>query len=51
MGKTFHLEIIASDRVFYDGECEHVVFPALDGQYGVLAGHDALVTAIKAGEL
>lgn len=51
MGKTFHLEIITSDRVFYNGNCEHLVFPAIDGQYGVLAGHDALVTTLNAGEL
>lgn len=51
MSKTFHLEIIASDRVFFEGECEQVVFPALDGLYGVLAGHEPIVTALDAGEL
>ena len=51
MNSTFRLEIIASDRVFYNGLCEHMVFPAPDGQYGVLPGHEPLVTTIKPGEL
>jgi len=51
MSKNFRLEIIASDRVFYEGDCEHLVFSALDGLYGVLPGHEPLVTVLKAGEL
>ncbi len=48
---TFNLEIVATDKVFYRGECESLVFPALDGEKGVLAGHEIMVSAIKAGEL
>ncbi|MBR6670933.1 MAG: F0F1 ATP synthase subunit epsilon [Ruminococcus sp.] len=51
MSKTFQLDIIASDRVFYSGECEELVFPALDGLYGVLPLHEPLVTAVSPGEL
>ena len=31
MAKKFHLEIIATDRVFYEGDCEHLVITATDG--------------------
>jgi len=51
MAKTFHLEIIATDRDFYKGECEHLVITAIDGLLGIMAGHEPLVTALPDGEL
>lgn len=51
MAAEFHLEVLASDRVFYTGPCESVTIPALDGELGVLAGHSELVTAIEPGML
>lgn len=51
MAKTFHLEIIATDRVFYKGECEHLVITAIDGLLGIMAGHEPLVTTLPTGEL
>ena len=51
MGKTFYLEITASDRKFYNGECEMMIFPAIDGQQGILPNHESMGTAVKAGEL
>ena len=51
MSKTFHLEIIASDRVFFEGETEHLVITAIDGLIGIMACHEPLVTALPTGEL
>ena len=51
MAETFYFEIIASDKKFYSGACEHVIFPAVDRLYGVLANHEDTVTAVVAGEL
>ena len=51
MGKTFYLEITASDRKFYNGECEMMIFPAIDGEQGILPNHESMVTAVKTGEL
>ncbi|MBQ5558706.1 MAG: ATP synthase F1 subunit epsilon [Lachnospiraceae bacterium] len=51
MEKTFELEIIASDRVFYTGPCESLVFPGIDGAQGVWANHERTVTCVSAGEL
>ena len=48
MAETFYFEIIASDKKFYSGACEHVIFPAVDGLYGVLANHEDTVTAVVA---
>lgn len=49
--KLFTLHLYGADRVFYEGECESVIVPAVDGQYGVLADHSNLITAIVPGEL
>ena len=51
MGKTFYLEITASDRKFYNGECQMMIFPAIDGEQGILPNHESMVTAVKTGEL
>lgn len=51
MAKSFHLEIIASDRVFYQGGCENLVITAIDGLIGIMHGHEPLVTSLPTGEL
>jgi F-type H+-transporting ATPase subunit epsilon len=51
MAKKFLIEIIASDHPFYKGECEMLVFPGIDGQHGIMANHEAMVTCLSAGEL
>ena len=51
MGKLFKLEVIASDHIFYQGESEMLVFNGTDGQHGILAGHEPLVTCIHPGEV
>ena len=35
MVKTFKLEILASDHVFYSGECDELIFPGQDGSFGI----------------
>ena len=51
MEKTFQLEIIASDRIFFQGKVEHLVITAIDGLLGIMAGHEPLVTCLPTGEL
>lgn len=48
---TFDLKVIACDKVFYDGPSSILVVPALDGEIAVLANHENMVVAVKAGEL
>ena len=47
--KTFRLKLLAADKVFFDGECASLVAPAVDGQYGILAGHCNAVVAVVPG--
>lgn len=51
MAKTFYLEIISADRIFFQGDCEHLVITAIDGLLGILPGHEPLVTSLPTGEL
>ncbi len=51
MAAKFKIAIIASDHPFYQGECDMLVFPGMDGEFGVLANHEPMVTCLQAGEL
>jgi F-type H+-transporting ATPase subunit epsilon len=51
MASKFPIEIIASDHPFYKGECEILVFPGIDGEFGIMANHEPMVTCLSAGEL
>ena len=48
---TFKLQVVALDKLFYDGVCEALTIPSVDGEKGVLAGHEPVVMAITAGEM
>lgn len=48
---TFWLKVIASDHVFYNGNCEALVVPAHDGDVGILPHREAMILAIQEGEL
>ena len=49
--KTFQISILAADHVFYEGPCESIVVPTNHGEYGVLANHSNLISAIVPGML
>ena len=48
---TFWVKVIASDHVFYNGNCEALVVPAHDGEVGILPHREAMILAIQEGEL
>ena len=45
----FSLHIIEADSDFYNGKCVSLVVPTTEGMYGIQAGHENLVAAIKIG--
>ncbi len=49
--RTFTAHIFSATRIFFEGECESLTIPAVDGQYGVMAGHSNAITAIVPGKL
>ena len=49
--KKFRLEIIAPDRIFYNGEVEMVEYNTSEGEVGVYANHIPMTQIIAPGEL
>lgn len=47
----FSLKIIASNKVFYDGKCQKLTLPTIDGEKGVLTHHENMLIAISMGPL
>lgn len=48
---TFPLKIYASNHIVFEGDCESLVVPITNGQFGVMAYHENVVCAVTAGML
>lgn len=48
---TFYLQIIATNKVFYNGRCQKLIIPLLDGEKAVLPHHEDMVIAVTVGEM
>lgn len=48
---SFSLEVFTPHRQFFVGQVESLVLPILDGEYGVEAGHEPVVTVVAPGTL
>ena len=48
---SFKVHILGADDTFYEGECESLIVPTSDGQYGIMAGHSDVISAIVPGKL
>ena len=46
---TFSLKIVACNKVFYDGECEILIYPAYDGQMAIMANHEQMTSTVEIG--
>ena len=51
MAKTFRLEVITPERVFYEGDVEMLVIKTFDGYEGYMAGHNWQVKLLETGEM
>jgi F-type H+-transporting ATPase subunit epsilon len=47
--KSFHLTIAKVGENLFDGEAAAVRLPGTEGEFTVLAGHEAFVTELKTG--
>lgn len=48
---TFQVHILAADQPFYEGDCESLVIPTIEGQYGIMAHHSDMIGALVPGVL
>lgn len=46
---TFKLRVISAEGKFFEGECESLIFPTLDGKTGILADHCNMLGAVTQG--
>lgn len=51
MANEFHLRVVTPQRNVIDRKVSSVQFMGVDGSYGILPGHAALMTATKPGVL
>jgi F-type H+-transporting ATPase subunit epsilon len=48
---TFQLDLVAPDRLTFQGEVDQVDLPGMEGDFGVLAGHAPTVALLRPGIL
>ena len=48
--KSFQLEILTPERVFYQGECVSLIVPITDGMLGIMANREPITASITNGE-
>ena len=49
--KSFRLRLLASDKPLFDGQCESITLPTVDGAIQILAGHSNMIAALVPGVL
>jgi F-type H+-transporting ATPase subunit epsilon len=51
MQNKLHVEIVTPYEIFYEGDADSLVLPAIDGEIGIMPGHSPIVVALNPGEL
>jgi F-type H+-transporting ATPase subunit epsilon len=51
MSDELMLEIVTPEKMTFSGNVEEVTIPGTEGEFGVLRGHEALLSSIEIGEL
>lgn len=49
--KLFDFKLITPEETIFEGKAQEVLLPTLNGEIGVLAGHESLVTILSPGEI
>jgi F-type H+-transporting ATPase subunit epsilon len=49
VSKTFHLQVISVNGIFYDDQAIEIIVPCDDGELAILAGHEEMILAIYEG--
>jgi F-type H+-transporting ATPase subunit epsilon len=46
---TFHFDLVSPEKLLFSGEVDQVDIPGTEGDFGVLAGHAPIVSALRPG--
>lgn len=49
--KTLRVELVAADRAIWTGEAKMVVAKTVEGEIGLLAGHEPMLAILSSGEV
>ena len=49
--KTLRVELVAADRAVWAGEAKMVIAKTVEGEIGLLAGHEPLLAILSTGEV
>ncbi len=48
---NLNLEVISVNGVVFKGECNMAVVPSVEGDIGVMYGHESLITKLREGQI
>jgi F-type H+-transporting ATPase subunit epsilon len=51
MSKTLRVELVAADQAVWSGEAKMVVAKTIEGEIGLLAGHEPMLAILAEGEV
>lgn len=51
MIKELHVEIISPEGVLFNGNCSLATIPSADGEMGIMADHEAVLSSLKPGQI
>lgn len=51
MADELMLEIVTPEKMAFSGNVEEVTIPGTEGEFGVLRGHEALLSSVDIGQL
>jgi len=49
--KTLRVELVAADRAVWSGDAKMVVAKTIEGEIGILAGHEPLLAILGVGDV
>ncbi|NDC48019.1 MAG: F0F1 ATP synthase subunit epsilon [Micrococcales bacterium] len=49
--KTLHVELVAADRAVWSGDAKMVIAKTVEGEIGLLPGHEPMLAILGSGEV
>ena len=51
MASTLHVDLVSADQAVWSGEAKMVIAKTVEGEIGLLAGHEPLLAILAEGEV
>ncbi len=50
-GRKIHIEVVTPYELFFEGDADQIILPAIDGEIGILPGYAPVIIALNPGEM